>query len=283
MSGLAKRLALRQIATTSQVNSNDTCKKRIYTLITSSPVRFGSMTAPKQKLDLQLRAHIDNGVPACVRLKNGLFPHRAVQHKGLAVLRTVKINSETASTGTPNHATMEMGLNNRRRGAECGADRHGNRKQQEILSSFEPREKACKWRLELRNPAPLLGNRHFVRLCRSDAPSRSLRDTDLFWKTSHLRTFSLFNQSMHKQKRRKTAWEHRTRADVTMSDAPLPPKPKPGSLRDRIAAFEKPSTSNEPARALPPLRPKLADGVPWKPKPPSPPADTCFRRKSGGE
>jgi hypothetical protein len=60
------------------------------------------------------------------------------------------------------------------------------------------------------------------------------------------------------------------RVDVTMSDAP-----KPGSLRDRIAAFEKPSTSNEPARALPPLRPKPADGVPWKPKPPTgPSADT---------
>jgi hypothetical protein len=29
-----------------------------------------------------------------------------------------------------------------------------------------------------------------------------------------------------------------------MSDAPPPPKPKPGSLRDRIAAFEKPSTGN---------------------------------------
>jgi hypothetical protein len=55
MSGPAKRLAFRQIVTTSQVNSNDTCKKRIYTLITSFPVRFGSVTAPKQKLDLQLK------------------------------------------------------------------------------------------------------------------------------------------------------------------------------------------------------------------------------------
>jgi hypothetical protein len=62
----------------------------------------------------------------------------------------------------------EMGLNNRnrRRGAECGTDRHGKRKQQKPCSSFEPREKACKWRLELRNPAPLLGNRHSVALMR---------------------------------------------------------------------------------------------------------------------
>ncbi|KAJ7800503.1 hypothetical protein B0H13DRAFT_1932580 [Mycena leptocephala] len=46
------------------------------------------------------------------------------------------------------------------------------------------------------------------------------------------------------------------------------------ALRDRIAAFEKPSTSNEPTRAPPPLRPRPAGDVSWKPKPPSPPVDT---------
>ncbi|KAJ7016876.1 hypothetical protein C8F04DRAFT_1159006, partial [Mycena alexandri] len=59
-----------------------------------------------------------------------------------------------------------------------------------------------------------------------------------------------------------------------MSDAPPPPK-KPGSLRDRIAAFEKPSTAGKSAPAPPPLRPKPAGGVSWKPKPPSPPADNA--------
>jgi hypothetical protein len=38
---------------------------------------------------------------------------------------------------------------------------------------------------------------------------------------------------------------------------------------DGITAFEKPSTSNELTRAPPPLRPKPAGGVSWKPKPPS--------------
>ncbi|KAJ7214035.1 hypothetical protein GGX14DRAFT_306928, partial [Mycena pura] len=55
-----------------------------------------------------------------------------------------------------------------------------------------------------------------------------------------------------------------------MSDTPPPPKPKPGSLRDRIAAFEKPSAPGK--QAPPPLRPKPG-GVSWKPKPPSPSAD----------
>ncbi|KAJ6504764.1 hypothetical protein C8R47DRAFT_956525, partial [Mycena vitilis] len=69
-----------------------------------------------------------------------------------------------------------------------------------------------------------------------------------------------------------------------MSDAPPPPKPKPGSLRDRIAAFEKPSTSTDNARAPPPLRPKPAGGVSWKPKPPSPAADTAaFALPAEGE
>ncbi|KAJ7160201.1 hypothetical protein C8R46DRAFT_364672 [Mycena filopes] len=60
-----------------------------------------------------------------------------------------------------------------------------------------------------------------------------------------------------------------------MSDTPPPPKPKPGSLRDRIAAFEKPSTARKSAPAPPPLRPKPAGAVSWKPKPPSPPADNA--------
>jgi hypothetical protein len=53
-----------------------------------------------------------------------------------------------------------------------------------------------------------------------------------------------------------------------MSDQ-TPAKTKPGSLRDRIAAFE-----NKPAAApAPPLpRPKPAGGVSWKPKVPSPPS-----------
>ena len=51
-----------------------------------------------------------------------------------------------------------------------------------------------------------------------------------------------------------------------MSDQSPPPKPKPGSLRDRIAAFEN-KGSTAPA-VPPPTRPKP---VQWKPKPPSPP------------
>ncbi|KAF5384732.1 hypothetical protein D9757_006238 [Collybiopsis confluens] len=52
-----------------------------------------------------------------------------------------------------------------------------------------------------------------------------------------------------------------------MSDQPPPPKPMPGSLRDRIAAFEKSTPSNTPPSAP---RPKPA-GVSWKPKPATPP------------
>ncbi|KAG8214378.1 hypothetical protein J3R82DRAFT_9370 [Butyriboletus roseoflavus] len=56
-----------------------------------------------------------------------------------------------------------------------------------------------------------------------------------------------------------------------MSDQSSPPKPKPGSLRDRIAAFETkggaaPATHPGP----PPPRPKPG-GLQWKPKPSSPP------------
>ena len=54
-----------------------------------------------------------------------------------------------------------------------------------------------------------------------------------------------------------------------MSDSPTPDKPKPGSLRDRIAAFEhKPP----PSSAAPPApRPKQANLSQWKPRAPSPP------------
>ena len=66
-----------------------------------------------------------------------------------------------------------------------------------------------------------------------------------------------------------------------MSDQSSPPKPKPGSLRDRIAAFENkggaaPATPPGP----PPPRPKPG-GVQWKPKPSSPP--TSPDRPTAGE
>ncbi|KAJ8691695.1 assembly of actin patch protein [Pleurotus ostreatus] len=68
-----------------------------------------------------------------------------------------------------------------------------------------------------------------------------------------------------------------------MSDQSPPPKPKPGSLRDRIAAFEKSSASAAPAP--PPPRPKPG-GVSWKPKPPSPPSSPKSNpdgeKKAGG-
>jgi myosin tail region-interacting protein MTI1 len=52
-----------------------------------------------------------------------------------------------------------------------------------------------------------------------------------------------------------------------MADPP-PPRPKPGSLRDRIAAFE-----NKPAPTPPPPAPRSKPGgLTWKPKPQSPPA-----------
>ena len=57
-----------------------------------------------------------------------------------------------------------------------------------------------------------------------------------------------------------------------MSSPSSPPKPKPGSLRDRIAAFEqKPASSPAPPPAL---RPKPGNLSQWKPRPPSPPHDT---------
>lgn len=63
-----------------------------------------------------------------------------------------------------------------------------------------------------------------------------------------------------------------------MSDQPSPPKSKPGSLRDRIAAFEKPSTSTN---APPPIasRPK-AGQVSWKPKQVTPPESPAAEETS---
>ncbi|KAF8074002.1 hypothetical protein FPV67DRAFT_778971 [Lyophyllum atratum] len=71
-----------------------------------------------------------------------------------------------------------------------------------------------------------------------------------------------------------------------MSDQSTPPpKPKPGSLRDRIAAFEKPAAGSPPGPAPVP-RPKPG-GLSWKPKQPSPPsspstADAPAEKKAGG-
>jgi myosin tail region-interacting protein MTI1 len=57
-----------------------------------------------------------------------------------------------------------------------------------------------------------------------------------------------------------------------MSDPSSPPRPKPGSLRDRIAAFEqKPASSPAPPPAP---RPKPGNLSQWKPRPASPPQDT---------
>ncbi|THU90982.1 hypothetical protein K435DRAFT_759714 [Dendrothele bispora CBS 962.96] len=55
-----------------------------------------------------------------------------------------------------------------------------------------------------------------------------------------------------------------------MSDQSPPPKPKPGSLRDRIAAFEKPAAASS-GNAPPPPRPKPGN-ISWKPKQLSPPS-----------
>lgn len=54
-----------------------------------------------------------------------------------------------------------------------------------------------------------------------------------------------------------------------MSDSSPPPKPKPGSLRDRIAAFEQKPTSS-PAPSFAP-RPKPGNVSQWRPRAPSPP------------
>ncbi|KAF8525867.1 hypothetical protein BU17DRAFT_41148, partial [Hysterangium stoloniferum] len=53
--------------------------------------------------------------------------------------------------------------------------------------------------------------------------------------------------------------------------ADTPTKPKPGSLRDRIAAFEKDAAAASSVPKPPPTRPKPGH-VSWKPAPPSPSA-----------
>jgi hypothetical protein len=63
-----------------------------------------------------------------------------------------------------------------------------------------------------------------------------------------------------------------------MSDQSPPPKPKPGSLRDRIAAFENKGAPGAPP-GPPPLRPKPG-GLQWKPKPPSPPTSPVHVQSS---
>lgn len=67
-----------------------------------------------------------------------------------------------------------------------------------------------------------------------------------------------------------------------MSDNPTntPPKPKPGSLRDRIAAFENKATANSPPAGPPPPRPKPAGFATWKPKQPSPPSSPAAASSS---
>ncbi|KAG1732308.1 hypothetical protein EDB19DRAFT_1292055 [Suillus lakei] len=60
-----------------------------------------------------------------------------------------------------------------------------------------------------------------------------------------------------------------------------PPKPKPGSLRDRIAAFENANKSAAPAPGPAP-RPKPSTLQSWKPKVPSPPQSPESERKTPG-
>ncbi|KAG6813006.1 hypothetical protein H0H92_014743 [Tricholoma furcatifolium] len=65
-----------------------------------------------------------------------------------------------------------------------------------------------------------------------------------------------------------------------MSDQSTPPRPKPGSLRDRIAAFEKPA-GGAPTPSAPAPRPKPGGGISWKPKAPSPPSSPSSSDVSG--
>ena len=62
-----------------------------------------------------------------------------------------------------------------------------------------------------------------------------------------------------------------------MADESPPPK-KIGSLRDRIAAFEKQSTTSNPSSGPPPTRPKPGN-IAWKPKQPSPPPSPSNKDK----
>uniref|UniRef100_A0A8H8CHM2 BBC1/AIM3 cysteine proteinase-fold domain-containing protein n=1 Tax=Psilocybe cubensis TaxID=181762 RepID=A0A8H8CHM2_PSICU len=69
-----------------------------------------------------------------------------------------------------------------------------------------------------------------------------------------------------------------------MSDQPSqPPKPKPGSLRDRIAAFEKTANAAPAPAAAPAPRPKPAGFASWKPKAPSPPSSPSASATSSTE
>ncbi|KAG8754040.1 hypothetical protein FRC14_005438 [Serendipita sp. 396] len=52
------------------------------------------------------------------------------------------------------------------------------------------------------------------------------------------------------------------------------PRPKPGSLKDRIKQFETSSSTSSSSPAPPPLRPKPATLGQWKPKPVDPPSPT---------
>ena len=68
---------------------------------------------------------------------------------------------------------------------------------------------------------------------------------------------------------------NRNLVPITMSDQPSPSsqKPKPGSLRDRIAAFESSATPPTSAGQRPPVpRPKPSGFASWKPNVPSPPS-----------
>ncbi|KAG1723025.1 uncharacterized protein EDB91DRAFT_185724 [Suillus paluster] len=60
-----------------------------------------------------------------------------------------------------------------------------------------------------------------------------------------------------------------------------PPKPKPGSLRDRIAAFENANKGAAPTPGPAP-RPKPSTLQSWKPKVPSPPQSPEPERKTAG-
>ena len=69
-----------------------------------------------------------------------------------------------------------------------------------------------------------------------------------------------------------------------MSDQPSPPvKPKPGSLRDRIAAFEKGGAAAPGPATPPPPRPKPAGFASWKPKQPSPPSSPSASTAGGAD
>jgi len=69
-----------------------------------------------------------------------------------------------------------------------------------------------------------------------------------------------------------------------MSDQPSPPaKPKPGSLRDRIAAFEKGGAAAPGSAGPPPPRPKPAGFATWKPKQSSPPSSPSASTAGGAD